>query len=82
MVVGSAGNKQHLQTCVEDSASFDSLSIPAVGSGGLGLSPEDSAEEVFEEIDAFANKPFQFVHDVRVVVFDYFKFRAFENELD
>ena len=51
MVVGS-GNKQHLQTCVEDSASFDSLSIPAVGSGGLGLSPEDSAEVVFEEIVA------------------------------
>ena len=40
MVVGAAGIKQHLQTCVEDSASFDSLSIPAVGSGGLGLSPE------------------------------------------
>ena len=81
MVVGS-GNKQHLQTCVEDSASFDSLSIPAVGSGGLGLSPEDSAEVVFEEIVAFANKPSQFVHKVRVVVFDYFKFGAFLNELD
>ena len=81
MVVGS-WNKQYLQTCVEDSASFDSLSIPAVGTGGLGLSPEDSAEVVFEEIDAFANKPFQFVHDVRVVVFDYFKFGAFLNELD
>ena len=51
MVVGS-WNKQYLQTCVEDSASFDSLSIPAVGSGGLGLSPEDSAEVVFEEIVA------------------------------
>ena len=81
MVVGS-GNKQHLQTCVEDSASFDSLSIPAVCSRGLGLSPEDSAEVVFEEIVAFANKLSQFVHEVRVVVFDYFKFGAFLNELD
>ena len=81
MVVGS-GNKQHPQTCVEDSASFDLLSIPAVGSGGLGLSPEDSAEVVFEEIAAFANKPSQFAHEVRVVVFDYFKFGAFLNELD
>ena len=80
-VVGS-GNKQHLQTCVEDSASFVSLSIPALGSGGLGLSPKDSAEVVFEEIVAFANKPSQFVHEVRVVVFDYFKFGAFLNELD
>ena len=80
MVVGS-GNKRHLQACVEDSASFDSLSIPAVGSGGLGLSPEDSAEVVFEEIVAFANKPSQFVHEVRVVVFGYFKFGAFLNQL-
>ena len=38
MVVGS-GNKQHLQTCVEDSASFDSLSIPAVGSWRIGTIP-------------------------------------------
>ena len=65
MVLGS-GKKQHLQTCVEkalkmaDSASLDSVSIPVVGSGGLGLSPEDSAEVVFEEIVAFANKPSQF----------------------
>ena len=81
MVVGS-GNKQHLQTCVEHSASFDSLSIPAVGSGGLGLSPKDSAEVVFGAIVAFANKPSQFLHEVRVVVFDYFKFGAFLNELD
>ena len=78
MVVGS-WNKQYLQTCVEDSASFDSLSI---GRGGLGLSPEDSAEVVFEEIAAFANKPSQFAHEVRVVVFDYFKLGAFLNELD
>ena len=87
MVVAS-GNKQHLQTCLEkalkiaDSASLDSVSIPAVGSGGLGLSPEDSAELVFGAIVAFANKPFQSIHEVRVVVFDYFKIGAFVNELE
>ena len=87
MVLGSR-NKQHLQTCVEkalkmaDSASLDSMSIPAVGSGGLGLCPEDSAEVVFEEIVPFANKPSQFVHGVRVVAFGYFKFGAFVNDLD
>ena len=87
MVVAS-GNKQHLQTCVEkvlkmaDSASLHSVSIPAVGSGGLGLSPEDSAEVVFEAIVAFANKPSQSVHEVRVVVFDDFKIGAFVNELE
>ena len=61
---------------------LDSVSIPAVGSGGLGLSPEDSAGVVFEAIVAFANNPSQFIHEVRVVVFDYFKFGAFVNELD
>ena len=87
MVVGS-GKKQHLQACVEkalkmaDSASLDSVSIPAVGSGGLGLSPEDSAEVVFEAIVAFASKPSQSVHEVRVVVFDDFNIGAFVNELE
>ena len=86
MVVVS-GNKKHLQTCVEkalkvaDSEGLDSVSIPAVGSGGLGLSPEDSAEVVFQAIVAFANKPSQSVHEVRVVVFDDFNIGAFVNEL-
>ena len=65
-----------------DSASLDSVSIPAVGSAGLGLSPEDSAKVVFEEIVAFANKPSQLAHEVRVGAFGYFKFGAFVNDLD
>ena len=87
MVVGS-GNKQHLQTCVKkalkvaDSASLDSVPIQAVGSGGLGLAPEDSAEAAFEPIFAFANKPSQSVHEVRVVVFHDSKIVALVNELD
>ena len=87
LVVGS-GNKQHLQTCVEkaldmaDSASLDSVSIPAVGSGGLGLSPEDSAEVVFKAIVDFADKPSKSVYDVRVVVFDDSKIDAFVNQLE
>ena len=87
MVVVS-GNKKHLQTCVEkalkvaDSEGLDSVSIPAVGSGGLGLSPEDSAEVVFKAIAAFADKPSQSVYGVRVVVFDDFKIGAFVNEFE
>ena len=87
MIVGS-GNKQHLQTCVKkalkvaDSASLDSVPIPAVGSGGLGLTPEDSAEAAFEPIVAFTNKPSQSVHEVRVVVFHDSKIVALVNELD
>ena len=89
MVVGS-GNKQHLQKCVEkalkmaNSVNLDSVSIPAIGSGGLGLSPADSAEVLFKAIVefAFADKPSQFVHEVRVVVFDDSKIGAFINELE
>ena len=89
MVVGS-GNKQHLQKCVEkalkmaNSANLDSVSIPAIGSGGLGLSPADSAEVLFKAIVefAFADKPSQFVNEVRVVVFDDSKIGAFINELE
>ena len=87
LVVGS-GNKQHLQTCVEkalnmaDSASLDSVSIPAVGSGGLGLSPEESAEVVFKAIVDFAEEPSKSVYDVRIVVFDDSKIDAFVNQLE
>ena len=87
MVVGS-GKKKHLQACVEkalkmaDSASLDSVSIPAVGSGGLGLSPEESAEVVFKAIVDFADKPSKSVYDVRVVVFDDSKTDAFVNQLE
>ena len=87
MVVGS-GNKQHLQTCVEkalkvaDSASLNSVSIPAIGSGGLGLSPADSAEVIFKAIVAFADKPSQSVHEVRIVVFDDSKIGAFMDKLE
>ena len=87
MVVG-AGNKQHLQKCVEkalkevDTAGLSSVSIPAVGSGGLGLTPEDSADVVLGAIRAFAAKPYNSIHEIRVVVFDDSVSGAFVKELE
>lgn len=87
MVVGS-GKKQHLQTCVEkalkevDSLGLVSVSIPAVGSGGLGRTPEDSAEVVFGAIRAFLTaRPANSIREMRVVVFDDSHISAFLVEL-
>jgi len=88
MVVGN-GTKQHLQTCVEkalkevDSLGLVSASIPAVGSGGLGRSPEDSAKVVFGAIHALLTRsPFSSLRQVRVVVFDHSIIGAFVVALD
>ena len=87
IVVGS-GNKQHLQSCVEkalnkaDAERLQSLSIPAVGSGGLGLSAEDSAEVVFAAIRAFTAKPCTSIREIKIVVFNDSVVGAFANELE
>ena len=87
MVVGS-GNKQHLQTCLEkalkevDSLGLCSVSIPAVGSGGLGLTAEESADVVFRAIRAIAGKPCDSIREVRVVVFNDAVTGAFVTELE
>ena len=88
MVVGS-GTKQHLQTCVEkalkevDSLRLTSVSIPAVGSGGLGRTAEDSAKVVFGAIRAFlAARPSNSIREIRIVVFDDSIVGAFVAELE
>ena len=88
MVVGY-GTKQHLQTCVEkalkevDSLGLVSVSIPAVGSGGLGRTAEDSAKVVFGAIRAFLTRsPFSSLREIRVVVFDHSIIGAFVVELE
>ena len=87
MVVGSA-KKQHLQTCVEkalkelDSAGMSSVSIPAIGNGGLGLEAEDSAEVVFKAIRSFTTTPPNSILEVRVVIFDDSVAGAFVKEFE
>ena len=88
MVVGS-GTKQHLQTCVEkalkdvDSLGLVSVSIPAVGSGGLGLTAEESAKVVFGAIRALlTRRPFSSLREIQVVIFDHSIVGAFVVELE
>ena len=88
MVVGS-GRKQHLQTCVEnalkevDFLGLVSVSIPAVGSGGLGRTGEDSAKVVFGAIRALLTRgPFSSLREIRIVVFDHSIIGAFVVELE
>ena len=82
-MVVTSGIKQHLQTCVKnalteaDRQNMTSLSIPAVGSGGLRLTPEESAEVVFGAVHAFAVATSNSLREVRIVVFDKCVFWAF-----
>lgn len=88
MVVGS-GNKQHLRECVQaafeevHSMELESISIPAIGSGGLGLNPRDSAEIVLGTICAFFDTVnySSTVREVRVVVLEDSVIDAFASKL-
>ncbi|XP_022804135.1 poly [ADP-ribose] polymerase 14-like [Stylophora pistillata] len=87
MVVGPV-TKKNLQTCVEkalekvDSMGLKSVSIPAVGSGGLGQTADESAELVFGAIRALMVRPDRSIREIRVVVFDNSVTAAFVAELE
>ena len=88
MVIKS-GNKKHLQKCVHaalkevHSMGLECVSIPAIGSGGMGLRPSDSAEVVLGTIRTFSETMnFSGVaREVRVVVLDDTVVGAFESKL-
>ncbi|XP_022804134.1 poly [ADP-ribose] polymerase 14-like [Stylophora pistillata] len=87
MVVGQR-TKKCLQTCVEkalnkvDALGLKSVSIPAVGTGGLGQTAEESAQVVFGAIRVSTAKPFNSIREVRVVVFDVSFICAYLAELN
>ena len=88
MVVES-GSKQHLLTCVQTALKevqckgLKSVSIPAVGGGGLGLSPRDSAEVVLESVRMFLeNVNLGTVTSIRIVVLEDSVMDVFANKLD
>ena len=87
MVVGPR-TKKCLQTCVEkalnkvDALGLKSVSIPAVGTGGLGQTAEKSAQVVFGAIRVYTAKPFNSIREVRVVVFDVSIIGAYLAELN
>ena len=88
-VVRRSGNKKHLQKCVHaalkevHSMGLQSVSIPAVGSGGLGLCPSDSAEVVLGTIHAFSEavNSSGMACELRVVILEDAVAAAFESKL-
>ena len=83
------GNKKHLQKCIHaalkevHSMGLKSVSIPAIGSGGMGLRPSDSAEVVLGTIRAFFERVDSsgMARELRVVVFEDKVIASFENKL-
>ena len=84
-LVAATADKQQLQTCLEeglrlaDANNIKSISIPAIGTGGFGLSPRESAQIVFQALSNMSGH-FTSVSTIRVVVFQKQMTRAFLQE--
>ena len=72
-IIPGSSDKQHLQQCLEeglraaDANNFQAISIPCVGTGGYGLTGEDSAQLTFKALNAFSARC-KNIKKVRVVV--------------
>ena len=52
-------------------AKLQSIALPALGTGVLGMPPNESATVMYEEVDKFSRKcPSTTVKDVRFVIFE------------
>ena len=84
-LVAATADKQQLQTCLEeglrlaDANNIKSISIPAIGTGGFGLSPRESAQIVFQALSNMSGH-FTSVSTIRVVVFQKQMTHAFLQE--
>ena len=84
-IIPGSSDKQHLQKCLEeglrvaDTHKLKSISIPAIGTGGYGLSAMDSANVVFEALSSFSGNCVN-ISNVRVVVYQSGMMQAFLQE--
>ena len=84
-IVTGSSDKQHLQSCLEaslrlaDANNLQSISIPAVGTGGYGLSAEVSAQLTFKALHNISGN-FTSVSKVRIVVYEAQMVQAFQKE--
>ena len=84
-IIPGSSDKLHLQQCLEeglrlaDGKSLKSISIPAVGTGGYGLSAMDSAQVVFKALSSFSGRCVN-IKNVRVVVYQSGMMQAFLQE--
>jgi len=84
-LIPDSARKDHLQQCVErclrlaETKGLQSISIPAVGTGALGLSFVDSASLIFQALGNFSGS-FNTIRMVRIVVFQPQMLQSFQQE--
>ena len=73
-IVAATADKEHLQKCLEeglllaDANGIKSISVPAIGTGGFGLSASESAQLIFQALNSIGEH-FESISTVRIVVF-------------
>ena len=84
-IVAATADKEHLQKCLEeglrlaDANGIKSISVPAIGTGGFGLSASESAQLIFEALNNMGEN-FESISTVRIVVFQTQMVQAFRRE--
>ena len=84
-IVAATADKEHLQKCLEeglrlaDANGIKSISVPAIGTGGFGLSASESAQLIFEALNNMGEN-FESISTVRIVVFQTQLVQAFRRE--
>ena len=84
-LIPDSSDKDHLQQCVErcldeaEARGFQSISFPAVGTGGFQVSAVDSASLIFQALSN-SSPNFKFIKNVRIVVFQAPMLHAFQQE--
>ena len=84
-IVAETADKEHLQKCLEeglrlaDANGIKSISVPAIGTGGFGLSASESAQLIFQALNNMGEH-FESISTVRIVVFQTQLVQAFRRE--
>ena len=83
-IVTGSSDKAHLQRCLEkglrlaDTNGIKSISVPAIGTGGYGLSAAESAQMIFQALKNLGGN-FRNISKVHIVVFKAKMMKAFQQ---
>ena len=84
-IVAATSDRQELETCLEeglrlaDANGIKAISVPAIGTGGFGLSASESAQLIFQALNNMGEN-FENLSTVRIVVFQTQMVHAFQRE--
>ena len=81
LIPDSSDLQQCVERCLDEAEArrFQSISFPAVGTGGFQVSAVDSASLIFQALSSFSRN-FKFIKNVRIVVFQASMLHAFQLE--